>query len=284
MASAPDEGVVACFDGPIGPVRYRRFHCNGAARGRVIGVHGVAEHGRRHAPFARAVARAGWEYAIADLRGHGGSAGRRGHVDDYEDYAGDLRAFAAHLAEAHPTSGPTFAYGHSMGGLILVRYLQGRPTDFAGVVLTAPLLRIAKHIPLWKWLAAWALERVVPHLALPTDVVPEELSDDPERNADFLADPEILRAVTLGWFHATRRAIRAAHADPRPLACPLLVLHGVADPVTSAAAAARFFVPPRAPHCDCVLLDGARHELLYDRGHEAAIARILTWLDAHAPS
>jgi lysophospholipase len=87
----------------------------------------------------------GWTITSFDWRGQGGS-GRLterkncGHIEDFGQYVGDLRAFYADWAAATP--GPHVVIAHSMGGHVMLRALvEGIVTPDAAV-LVAPMLGV----------------------------------------------------------------------------------------------------------------------------------------------
>ena len=53
-------------------------------------VHGLAEHSGRYERTGRLLAEAGIDVTAFDLRGHGGSGGRRGDVERWTDYLDDI--------------------------------------------------------------------------------------------------------------------------------------------------------------------------------------------------
>ena len=60
-------------------------------------VHGLGEHSGRYERFAHGMAPFGMATYALDLRGHGKSAGQRGHVDSWGQWVDDTAAFVAHV-------------------------------------------------------------------------------------------------------------------------------------------------------------------------------------------
>jgi alpha-beta hydrolase superfamily lysophospholipase len=60
-------------------------------------VHGLGEHSGRYERFARGMARHGMATFAVDLRGHGESAGQRGHVDSWSQWVDDTAAFVGQV-------------------------------------------------------------------------------------------------------------------------------------------------------------------------------------------
>ena len=103
----------------------------------VLLVHGLGEHSGRYEHVGGQMAAAGLDVQSFDLRGNGGSGGRRGHLDRWSQFHDDLaeRLEAVRLSAAGQ---PVVLYGHSMGGLIVLGYLlSARPKPDLAVV-TAP--------------------------------------------------------------------------------------------------------------------------------------------------
>lgn len=100
----------------------------------VVFVHG-AWHGawcwqEKFMPF---FAQAGFAATALSLRGHGGSEGRAGlRWHAIADYVADVAAVAATL----PT--PPVLVGHSMGGLVVQRYLERHPAAAAVLLASVP--------------------------------------------------------------------------------------------------------------------------------------------------
>ena len=107
-------------------------------------VHGYGEHSGRYVPVAEVLTAAGLRISALDLRGHGRTVGlRRGDIDDFDTLVDDVSAYV----DTVRTDLPLFAYGHSMGGLAVVRLAERDDSRFAGLVITSPALAAAESIP-----------------------------------------------------------------------------------------------------------------------------------------
>ena len=110
-------------------------------------VHGLAEHSGRYERTGRLLSEAGIEVIGQDLRGHGASAGERGHVEHWRDFLDDVEDA---LGRARSTAGTrsVVLLGHSFGGLISTDYVtSGRPAPDL-LVLSSPAL--ADRLPGWQ--------------------------------------------------------------------------------------------------------------------------------------
>ena len=108
------------------------------------------------------LAGSGIEVSAFDLRGHGGSGGRRGDVERWTDLLDDLAMILAGVRSG-AAGRPVVLLGHSMGGLLCADYvLAHRPTPDL-LVLSSPALD--DGLPRWQHMAGPVLARVVPRLA-----------------------------------------------------------------------------------------------------------------------
>lgn len=131
-------------------IHVHRWRPQAAARGSLLVVHGMAEHGARYARLATAATALGWNVEAIDLPGHGLTAGVRGHFADRDGWAVALAAIHAlreRIAAERPGS-PIVLLGHSMGSFLAQDYLVEHGGGLAGAILSAtnatlgPLRRI----------------------------------------------------------------------------------------------------------------------------------------------
>jgi pimeloyl-ACP methyl ester carboxylesterase len=90
------------------------------ARGTVILLHGYGVSGLAMLPWAFLLAEEGWRCVLVDLRGHGGSTGKRVYFGTEE--LNDLRALLTHLQQNHSITVPVSVVGHSFGGVLALRW------------------------------------------------------------------------------------------------------------------------------------------------------------------
>ncbi|MFN3492476.1 MAG: alpha/beta fold hydrolase, partial [Anaerolineales bacterium] len=105
-------------------------------------VHGLGEHSSRYAHAAEAFNKEGIILFTADLRGHGKSAGARGHINSIEDFMGDIDTLFEQ-ARSRYAGLPLFLYGHSLGGILVLHYALLRKPNIKGVIATSPGLHTA---------------------------------------------------------------------------------------------------------------------------------------------
>ena len=262
-----------------------------APRGSVLVVHGFGDHAGRYADVGRILSARGLTVVAYDQRGHGASEGTRGDAPSFACFLEDLDAVWAETARTLPA--PRFLWGHSFGGLVVMRWLETRfggaaaappagaaPGRPLGAVLSAPWLATRMAVPRWKLLAARLLLRVAPALPISSGSDrPEFLTRDPVRGAEYVADPLVHHRISARFHAAALAAQAAALSDPWPAVPTLLVLPGddrLVDADVSRAWRSRH------PEVRLLVRDGGRHELHNDVDREETIGRIADWLEERA--
>lgn len=251
-----------------------------AGKGWVGIVHGYGEHCGRYDAFARWLNGQGWAVAACDLRGHGRSPGRRGHVRRFADYLRDAAALHGLLRE-RATGRPPFLLGHSLGGLIVTRYVQEGAEGLAGLILSAPFLGAEMPVPGWKAALSRILSGGWPSFSSSSGLVGAMVSHDPEVVAEYERDPFMHTRATARWFTEVVAAQRAALAAVPQLSLPLLILHGGADPIASVSATRRFFSAAGSPDKTLEVYGDLLHEVLNELGKERVWEEVASWLDEH---
>src|SRR5262249_37570770 len=118
------------------------------------------------------------------------SPGRRGVVRRYDDLTADFLGALTWAGRARPGL-PRFVLGHSNGGQVVLRTAldPAAGPDFAGLILSNPLLRLAFQVPRHKLTLGRLLQRFAPGVPLPSLIEPEKLSRDPVMRQLYTNDP-----------------------------------------------------------------------------------------------
>lgn len=235
-------------------------------------VPGLAEHAGRYGHVAAALTAAGWRVTLVELRGHGDSEGKRGHVDRWHAYVEDVQAAAATL------SGPFVLVGHSMGGAVgLATLLEPIDPPCVAVALTNPFLDVAFEPPAWKVKLAGVLTRLLPRLSLDNELDTAHLSRDPEVVAAYEADPKVFGTITPRWFTEFTVLRERVMAAAGRYELPLRLMISDGDRICDAAASRRLAAAWSGP-VEVVEHGEARHELFNELEKEALLAQLVDWL------
>jgi alpha-beta hydrolase superfamily lysophospholipase len=251
-----------------------------SARSVVVLIHGLGEHSGRYAHVAEAFNQAGYSVLAPDLRGHGGSGGKRGHFPSYDVVADDIQRTFAEASARYPGL-PQFLYGHSLGGALVLYYTLKRQPAIRGVIATSPGLAVGTPVPAAKLAAAKVLNRLTPTLTMGNGLDLGNLSHDPAVQAAYIADPNNHPHISarLGMELIQNGAWIRSFCGTFPL--PLLLLQGTADHLVSPSHT-RAFASGLAGDVTYKEWDGWYHELHNEVGKEQVIQTMVDWLVAHS--
>ncbi|MEM8599116.1 MAG: lysophospholipase [Bacteroidota bacterium] len=263
-------------------------------RAEVLLVHGIGEHTGRYAHVAAHLMMHGVRILAYDQRGHGESPGDRAYVEDFDALVRDLHHVRAHLpslratvaglgtsaADDRGSAPPLFLLGHSLGGLVVARYVTDHGSDgLAGVVLSSPALRTDVAPLLQK--VAGTVARFAPRLpTVKLDL--KGLSRDPRVVRNYEEDPltHTGTGVRARTGHETIEAMKRVEAGA--FRVPLYVFHGTADRITSPDGSQDFVkaVQARIPDADATLrlYDGLFHETMNEPEKQNVLDDLTEWL------
>ncbi|MCD6290079.1 MAG: lysophospholipase [Anaerolineae bacterium] len=244
----------------------------------MIIIHGIGEHGDRHAWLGTHLASHGYLCIAPDLRGHGQSPGQRGHVDRFEDYLADVDAARSYAASEIP-KGNLYLFGHSLGGLIVLAHALARPGDWSGVIASAPALARRMPTPTWVSLVIPWLHRLWPTFSSRTGPKAEWLSHNPATISDYRSDPLVHDRITARAFAEMERVAALVRAAAAHLQIPLLLLQGTDDPIVDPDAVQRFYAQVAVPGSRLATYPGTLHEAFNEAIRPQVQKGILTWLE-----
>jgi alpha-beta hydrolase superfamily lysophospholipase len=249
----------------VGRVQVRRWPADDPAR-LVVLVHGYGEHVGRYEHVAQELAARGSAVVGPDHVGHGLSEGEAALVEDFEAVVDDLRAVVHDARDDLPV----VMVGHSMGGLIAIRYAQHHREDLAGLVLSGPAVGLSPVMR--EWLAAPELP------SDPIDVT--TLSRDPEVGEAYAADPLVYHG---GWKRPTLEAFvaadRAIAEGPGFGDLPLLYVHGADDRLVPVALARPVVERLAGPDSEFRVIEGARHEVFNELDQDDTIGLVASFAE-----
>ena len=230
-------------------------------------------HGAWHGPwcwkdFAERLAQRGHDVRVMQLRGHDQRPGRIWHrVDDYVE---DVRIAAAEF------SAPPVIVGHSLGGVLVQKYLEQHRAAAAVLLATIPaggalagMLRFVRRHPmiLLSSLLLFSMRAFIRSPALVREFffspsTPEPIVVDCMARLQDESSLALLDLLRLDW-----------RPPLEPL--PVLVLAAQADGFLTAAEAER---SARAYGTSAEYLQGMGHDLMLEPGWEEVADRIERWV------
>ena len=255
----------------------RRWEPENDARGVIVLVHGLGEHSGRYLDFAERLNQAGFAVSAFDLRGHGRSAGPRGHLPSFDAYMADISTILDETF-AHFPGIPIFLYGHSLGGILVLAYPLRKQSSLAGVVAAGAGLRSSIAEEKLKVFLSQVLGSLLPEVTLPSDLDLNVVSRDPEVVRKLKEDPLRNDRVSLGFGKHMFAALDWLWKNAAQYPCPLLLMHGTADELAYPRGSQEF-VAQIPNNCTLKLWDGLSHELHNEPEKEQVFEYLINWLE-----
>ncbi|MCC3377396.1 alpha/beta hydrolase [Cohnella sp. REN36] len=254
-----------------------RAETDAPPRAVVVLVHGMGEHMGRYHHVGEMFADEGYAVLGFDQRGHGRTAGKRGHTPTFDALLEGIDWVRDEARRLYPDA-PVFLYGHSMGGNVTLNYLLRRQPDVAGAVISGPWLRLAFSPPQLQVVLGRVVERLYPSFTNTRPLNVDYLTTDPEMAKMYRSDPLGHSQITAAFFFGVQRAGLWAIRHAGELRAPVLLMHGGRDRVTSIQAS-REFANAAGPICAFKEWPGYNHELHNELGREDVFAFVRQWLN-----
>jgi alpha-beta hydrolase superfamily lysophospholipase len=261
---------------------YQAWRPGAAPKAVLAIVHGHGEHGGRYMNVVNGLVPRGYAVYALDLRGHGRSGGKRGHIEAWEQWREDLGAFLNGVREREPGR-PLFVMGHSLGSLVVLDHVLHQPDSLCGVIVSGTLLSQPGVSPLLFTLSR-VMSKVWPSFSVQSGLDAAALSRDPAVVQAYRDDPLVhsMGSARLGTeLTATRQWVMARAGEWR---VPLLMLHGDSDALVPIEPGRVFFERITCPDKERREYASGFHEPHNDVCYEQVVADIAGWLDRHLPS
>jgi alpha-beta hydrolase superfamily lysophospholipase len=248
------------------------------ARGAIVLVHGLGEHSGRYDHVVERLLHEGYAVHTVDHRGHGRSDGSRALIEDMDHVVTDLDILVDQTVAALPGV-PVFLLGHSMGGLISLRYALAHQDRLAGMILSASLAQL-DPVPKPLDMVARTLSVIAPRaplIALDSALV----SRDPAVVSDYRSDPLVHHGKV-----PARTAVQLADSVARfpdtvgAITVPALILYGTADGLCPPAGSVMLGERIGSADTTVTAYDGLFHEILNEPERETVLDDIVGWLAA----
>lgn len=241
-------------------------------------VHGLGEHSGRYAHVGKAFTEAGFALAGFDLRGHGKSGGPRGHSPSFDAFMDDIDGFVKQV-ESRFNGLPRFLYGHSLGGILVLNYVLRRKPDFVGVISTGAGLRTSLEEQAGKVMMARVLGTLMPSAAIPTGLIPKDISRNKEVVDAYISDPLVHDKMTLGFGKTMLSVLPWTFEHAHEFSLPLLVMHGAGDKLGYPRGSEEFAGHVKE-NCTLKLWDGLYHELHNEPEQDQVFAFTIDWMNS----
>jgi len=279
----------------------------------IVGVvqiaHGVAEYGRRYAPFAEYLCSHGFVVVANDHLGHGQSIIEGspmvylGEKDGWQHVVDDIEELRRRTGQVF-SGKPYFLFGHSMGSFLSRTHLIRYPGRLDGCILCGTGHQSAAMIAGGKLIADREIRRLgkkaysvrADQLAFgaynrhfsPTRTKFDWISASSSNVDDYIADPLCGGDTTLGLFRDMLDGLscitKQSNINRMDKELPVFFIAGDQDPVgdmgKGVEKAYQCFKKAGIRDVSIKLYHGLRHEILNEASKKYVYRDVLDWLEA----
>lgn len=249
----------------------------GNVKAAIILLHGMGEHFGRYTHVAEFFSRSGFAVIGMDHRGHGTSAGKRGHTPSFDHLMNDIDLLVQKTGDLFPGT-PLILYGHSMGGNLAANYVLRKKPQVKGLILTGPYFKLGFEPPAWKLAMAKFMAKFLPSLTLSTALEQAALSREQSVVEAYKKDPLVHDRISAAFFAEVHPAGLYAIEHAGELQAKTLAMHGTADRLTSPEGT-KTFAKNNPERITLKLWDGFYHELHNEPGNELVFTYMVDWIE-----
>ncbi|HLC35602.1 MAG TPA: lysophospholipase [Anaerolineales bacterium] len=273
-----EEGIFKGF-GAV-DLAFQNWKPDGPVRAILVIVHGFGEHIGRYANVVEGLVPRGYAVWGFDQRGHGNSAGQRGHIGAWREYREDLANFVRYVS-ANEKNRNLFLLGHSLGSLIAQDYVLHYPDGLRGCILSSILFEpVGAAKPVFV-AAAKMLSSVLPTFPLDLRLETSALS----RNKDVVEaherDPLVHHKATPRFATESLKTIEWVKAHSPEWKVPVLILHGDSDRINAPHGSQAFYDMVRIPEKEMRLYSGGYHESHNDLEYPRVASDMDAWMSRY---
>jgi alpha-beta hydrolase superfamily lysophospholipase len=253
---------------------YRAWVPEGGFENAVMLFHRGHEHSGR---WGETVERLGLENVAVfawDQRGHGKSAGKRGHAESLTGVVKDADWFVRHLVNAHGVKlERTAVVGSSFGGVIAAAWVHDFGAPVCGLVLAAPAFRLKLYVPLAIPMLRMK-EKFLPGGEVKSYVKSHMLTHDRAQAAAYDADPLIFKQIAVNMVLDLHDMAGRVVADAGVITTPTLLLAAEKDWVVKLSAQQEFFGRLGSRVKQMEVMKGFGHSLFHEAERGKVVERV----------
>jgi len=242
-------------------------------KGWIVIVHGLGEHSGRYEKFINMLVEKEFGVITFDLPGHGKSKGKRGDVT-IEDSIEIINNLTKDLGNFH-------IFGHSLGGLIAIRYAQENVDRIKTLVASSPALYLKPSFA--QKLLLNIFSYIYPSLTIGNGIDPYLLSRNKEAVERYINDELVHDKISVRLGKSLLENIQLAHQKVKVITKPTRILVGTEDKITPPVGSYSFFEKLDVSDNKKILkkYEGAFHEIFEDPEYQQIFYQdILQWFES----
>jgi alpha-beta hydrolase superfamily lysophospholipase len=248
-----------------------------ALRGVVIVVHGLGEHAGRYDHVARQLN--DWGFAVRgyDQCGHGESGGPRGSLPSDTRLLDDLADIVDSTRLRMSKKTPLILLGHSMGGLVVGRFVSLAIRPVEALIMSSPALD--PGLSRFQKFLVSVLPKIAPNLRVGNGVKPQFISHDPAVVAAYRADSLVHDRISARLAHFIAEASEQTVAMASRWKVPTLLMYAGDDRLLNPQGSRTFAAHAPKNVVNAVCFDDLYHEIFNELDAAPVYATLKQWLD-----
>lgn len=260
-------------------LRYRKDIVNDA-KAVILINHGFAEHIGRYEYVKDKLNEYGFSVYRYDLRGHGNTKSKKGHIDSYKSFISDCNSMVDLVIDENPDK-KVFMLGHSMGGLVTCLYGIDYPNKISGQIFSGPAVGTLPPVEGFKGKALKLLSGIMPGKKI-KNVVEDKICSDKQVVEDYKNDPLVLKEATSKFYREFLiEAVSYVDENISKYNYPCLILHGSGDVIVPIEIGKSLYENISSSDKEFISYDGLYHEILNEDKKDEILETINSWLIRH---
>lgn len=236
----------------------------------IILIHELGQNCEQYEEIAHYLNKSGLDVYAFDLRGHGQSGNRLGHIESFETLAKDLLQVVAWIRHIHSGKKPIIV-SQGIGALIALFFSRGYSKLITSLVLVSPTLNLIKPIKPYQRFLIRSLAEIAPSMTLPQFCSPQ------------LTESTVKKSIKITNYTANEiiKAISQSRKLLNRLCVPTLIIYSLESPITKFENLKKFVGKPhKSQLISLELVELKNHDLLAKPVQEIEdlLAKIVEWI------
>jgi len=244
-------------------------------------AHGLAEHSGRYTNLVNYFVPKGYAICSLDHRGHGKSEGLRGYVERFSNYLDDLKTFFDIVRCEHGDT-RIFLIGHSVGGTIATAYTVNHQHELAGLILSAPTLKVGSSVSRIIIAMAQVLSTLLPKIGIAV-IDASAISRDKAVVDAYVNDPLVYHGKIRARLGAelVNTMVKELPSQMPRITLPILIMHATADQLSNPEGSSMLFELVSSKDKTLKCYEDFYHEIFNEPEHKQVLADMEGWLANH---
>lgn len=239
--------------------------------------HGFAEHCSRYDYVAKEFNKKNISVYRYDLRGHGRTRSKKGHIDSFFDFVEDVDELVDEIIKEAPDT-PLFMLGHSMGGFITCLYGIEHKDKLKGQIFSGPGVLKANQVKGIKGSVLTMISKFMPNKMI-KNVLTDDICSDREVVDEYMKDPMILKHATANLLNEFQiKGVNYIKENIDQYEYPCFITHGEKDNIISKDASIFLYNSISSKDKQIKIYDDLYHEILNEKIKDDIIKDMSNWI------